>query len=281
MVNKQPSKKAENETERLTRTAKNEWVRLDQMKVSPLAQRELKQYHVNDIIIKFDLGKLGIPTLNKRGGHYYVIDGQHRVEALRGMGWGDQQIECSVCINLTEQQEAEMFLGLNDALTVNGFDRYRVGIQAGREEDCAIEDIVRDRNLHVSMDQTGGSIHAIGTLRRLYKQTGADNLSRTLRIVHTVYGDIGLSAAVIDGIGLLLHRYDDDLEDVRVIEALANVPGGINALLGNAERIKVKQRVSRRLSVAAAAVDIINANKGKKLRNFWKEDSGRPRLVAS
>lgn len=257
------------------RHAEIQSVALAVMRVSPLVQRELKPYHVNHLIAQFDIEQVGVPTLNYRDGHHYVIDGQHRIEAMRGMGLGETKLDCAVFSGLTDQQEAEMFLRLNNVLAVNGFDRYRVGVQAGREEDCALSDILDELGLHVSMDRTEGSVHCIGTLRRIYQQTGGDNLSRTLRIVHTAYGDFGLASAVIDGIGILLHRYEGQLHDTDVIARFATIPGGLNALLALAEKTKQKTHCSRRFAVAAAGVEILNGAKGIRLGNWFRENSRR------
>jgi hypothetical protein len=257
--------------ERVEKSSTTQWVPLSEMRVSPAAQRELKAFHVNEILAEFDIEQLGILTLNYRAGHYYVVDGQHRVEVLRALGWGEKKIECEVYDGLTEQEEAEKFLRLNDRLAVNGLDRFHIGVQAGRDEDCEIEAIVRDLGLHVSMARNEGSIQAIGTLRRIYQQTGGDNLERTLRVVYTAYGDLGLASGVIDGLGLVLHRYEDKLSEADVIARLATVPGGLNALLGLSEKIKQRTATSRRFAVAAAATEILNGAKGINLGNWFRD----------
>jgi hypothetical protein len=52
---------------------------------------------------------------------------------------------------------------------------------------------------------------------------------------------------------------------------LAGVHGGVNGLLGNAEKVRRETGNQKAHCVAAAAVDIINRGKGsKRLPSWWK-----------
>jgi len=119
-------------TGRVERAARLKWCPIAKMRVSPTAQRELKQHRVDHLVANFDLEQIGTPVVSERDGAYYILDGQHRIEALRGIGWGDQQIQCWTYTGLTEEDEAERFLKLNDTLVVDSFSKFRVGVNAGR-----------------------------------------------------------------------------------------------------------------------------------------------------
>ena len=258
---------------KVEREARLRWVAIPDMRVSPLAQRELNRARVNKIAADFDLEQVGNPTVNERSGHFYIIDGQHRVEALKEIGWGDQQIQCWSYAGLTEEEEAEKFLKLNDTLAVNSFAKFRVGVQAGRMEECDIDRIVRAQGLRVSTDKKDGAISAVSSLRRVYDQAGPGQLARCLRIVRDAYGDAGLEAPVIAGIGLLCARYDNALEEPRAVAALSKAHGGVNGLLGKAETIRRATGGAKYHCVAAAAVEIINGGRGgKKLPAWFRAD---------
>lgn len=259
-----------NAARRITRVAKLEWVPISMMRVSAQSQREQKRAFVEHIVAEFDVDQLGNPTVSKRGGWYHIMDGQHRIGALREMGWGDQLIQCWVYEGLTEAEEAEKFLQLNDTLTPTAFAKFRIGVQAQREEECAIDGVVRAAGLVVSQDKIPGAIAAVGTLRRVYSRTDAATLSRTLGIIRDAYGDPGMEAAVIDGIGYLCGRYNGELDTPVAVERLGRVHGGVNGLLGEAEKLRLGTGNAKGQCVAAAAVTIINrARGGKKLPSWW------------
>lgn len=266
---------------RVQREARLRWVPIADMHVSPLAQRDMRAARVAKIAAELDLEQLGTPTVNERDSKFYVIDGQHRVEALREIGWGDQQIQCWTYVGLTEEEEAETFLKLNDTLAVDAFSRFRIGVQAGRTEECDIDRIVRAQGLRVSQDKGSGAIPAVSTLRRMYRGSGPRAMGRTLRIVRDAYGDAGLIAEVLDGVGLVCARYEDQLDDARLIDKLSTAHGGVNGLTGRAEQMRRQMGSQKRHCVAAAAVEIYNSGKGgRKLRSYWRDDTDQSQLRA-
>lgn len=258
---------------RVEREARLRWVPLALTAVSPLAQREINQARVDHIVATFDLEQIGTPTVNKRDGVWYVIDGQHRIEALRAIGWGDQQVQCWAYEGLTEQEEAEKFLKLNDYLAVNALAKFRVAVQAGREVECDVDRIVRACGLVVTSDKVPGGIRAVGTLVRIYSRAGAAALRQTLHVVRDAYGDAGMEAAVIDGIGLFVQRYAAEMDVENVVTRLRGANGGVHGLLGKAENLRRATGNQKNHCVAAAAVEIVNQGRGgKKLPSWWRED---------
>jgi ParB-like nuclease domain len=89
---------------RIQRSARLRWVPLAQMRVNPLAQRDLRPARVSRLAAVFDLEQMGVPTVSHRGDWYYLIDGQHRIAALKQwLGtWQDQQVQCWAYEGLTE-----------------------------------------------------------------------------------------------------------------------------------------------------------------------------------
>lgn len=261
-------------TGKVERAARLRWVPLGKTKVSAVAQRTLNQARVDRLVTEFDEEQLGTPTVSERDGHFYIIDGQHRIEALKlwlGDGWEGQQVQCWTYSGLTEEQEADKFDRLNDVLTVNAFDKFRVRVTAGREMEEDIDRVVRSQGLVISRDAIPGAIRAVGTLRRVYKRSDAATLSRTLRIIRDAYGDAGLEAPVIDGIGLLCGRFNGELSEDTAVSKLSNAHGGVNGLMGKAEQLRRQTGNYKSHCVAAAAVEFINSGKGgKKLPSWWK-----------
>lgn len=258
-------------TEKVNREARLKWVPIPKMTVSPIAQRDVNQARVDHLAANFDLEQLGTPTVNERDGSFFIIDGQHRIAALEAIGYGDQQVQCWCYEGLSDQEMAERFLLLNDYLAVNAFDRFTKGVHAGREVESDIDRIVRAAGLAVSRDHIPGAIQAVGTLRKVYTRSDPKTLGRALRIIRDAYGDPGLEAPVIDGIGHLCQRYNGELNDDDAIKRLSEIHGGVSGLLGKANVLHKQGVGPKGQCVAAAAVEIINRGRGgKKLPSWFK-----------
>lgn len=258
---------------RVERSATLRWVPIRDMRVSALGQRELNTARVNRIAADFNPEQLSTPTVSYRGAHFYIIDGQHRVEAMKVVGWEDQAIQCWAYTNLTESDEAEMFLRLNDILTVNAYAKYKIGVQAGRAEETDIERILHDLGLMVTQASTAeGAIQAVGTLRRVYHREGPEVLSRSLSIIRDAYGTPGLQAAVIDGVGYVCGRYNGDINVETTVARLAAAHGGVGGLMNKANVVYKQTGNAKGQCVAAAVVGILNAGRsGSKLPSWWRD----------
>lgn len=259
--------------QRVAREARLRWIPIEKMRYSPMvSQRErINWARVDRIAADLDLEQLGSPTVNDRGDHYTVLDGMHRIEALKKHGYADQQIQCWTYDNLTDEQEAETFLKLNDTLRVSALDKFRVGVAAGRAIEADVDRIVKLNGLAVSKSKEAGAIGCVGTLIKVHQRSGGDTLSRALRIIRDSYGDAGLDAHVVDGIALLCQRYNGQLDEKVAVDRLGQIHGGVDGLLGKA-RAAHKQRLgSLSHCIAASAVEVINAGKGgKKLPMWWR-----------
>lgn len=70
------------------------WVRLDQMKINPQAQRG---FSASNPAVKnpFNIDVMGFLHVSHRDGNYYVVDGQHRrAGAIAFLGDSSQQVQC-------------------------------------------------------------------------------------------------------------------------------------------------------------------------------------------
>lgn len=250
-------------------------VYLAKMVVSDITQRGRNDERVEHLLNDFDIDQIGYPILSERNGHFYIIDGQHRIAALKlwlGDDWETQKVACAVYQNLGEEEEAEMFLRHNDVLAVGAFDKFKVAVSAGRETETVIKKTVEAQGLKISRTRVPGSISAVGALRKVYGRSDAATLGRALRIIRDAYGDAGMEANVIDGMGHLCKRYNGTLDETAAKEKLASARGGVKGLLNRAQQIRLATGNVTGHCVAAAAVDIINSGRGgSKLPPWWKE----------
>lgn len=272
--------RTETNTPRVERHARRGWVRLGDVRVNPTVQREFVPSKADRIAAEFSPEDMGMPVVNIRDGAAWVIDGQHRCAALKiwlGEGWQEQHFEAEIYDGLTEAEEAETFLKRNDAMAVNAYNKFRIGVVAGREDEQTVAGIVMRAGLTISRDRnTEGRILAVGTLLRVYRRAGGDVLMRTLEIIRDAYGTPGLEAAVIAGMALVVHRYEH-LNDREMVARLTNAFGGVGAVLAKSERSRKETGNPKHSCVAAAFVDTYNAGStatkggdGTRLLSWWK-----------
>lgn len=254
------------------RGARLQWVPLDLIRINERAQREFRESWAEELLAHFDIDKLQYPTVNHRDGRFYVIDGQHSIWAYKMWlgSWDDQKIECVVHEGLSEEQEAELFLSLNNKRTVNLYDRFRVAVAAGRIDECNIDSIVRAQGCKITSNTSQpGAISAVGALQRIYREQGAEILGVTVGMIRDSYGDAGFEAGVLSGLALVLGRYPS-IHVPRLQIALHDAHGGSKGLLNAAASIRAQTGGTVANSVAAAVVNIYNRSKGSKLPSWWK-----------
>jgi hypothetical protein len=264
-----------NGLQRLASSLQN--VQLSKMRVSRSAQREQNEARIAFLASEFDPEMLGYPVLNLRNGHYYVIDGAHRIEAVKrflGEGWERQNISCRVYVGMTEQQEAEMFLELNNTLTVTAFDRFKVAVTGARADESNVKAAVEAAGLRVSREKLGNGVSCVGTLLKVYRRSDSKTLGRALLIASKAFGAPGMTNHVIDGLARVCERYNGELNDVDAIQRLSTLRGGVGALMTQANMLRHQTARSLPDCVGAAVVDSINRGRGgKKLPAWWKEQT--------
>jgi len=264
-------------TSKFDRAAVLRWIPLDQIHVSPLAQRDLRQAWVDRILADLDLEQIGVPIVNLRDGDtdvYYVIDGQHRVAALRAFFEADLsiKIQCWVYFGLTQDVEAEKFLKLSNTLTIDAFSKFRIGVTAWRTVEVDIDRIVRANGSVVSRDEIPGAIGAVAALRKIYDTAGGECLGRTIRVIRDAYGDPGFDTYAMQGVALVLDRYGDEVDDLTLVTRLDKARGGVKGLLQRAEHYRLTTGNYKTHCVAAAVVDTYNSGRGgKHLTSWWKD----------
>ena len=210
-------------------------LRLGQMEVSPEYQRPTRQVWMRKLVKEFSPALVGKIRVAERDGHYYVIDGQHRVEAMRVIFAGDEDrlIRCDVQIIETAEEQARLFVSLNTARSpMRPHDIFRARLAANDDAALAIVDLLERYGFRAVM--SGGTLQpgttvAFSTLDRMYgshlpglgnlQQSGVyggrgggspERLERTLAILADAYADeVVLTITVLRSVDSFLFRYAD------------------------------------------------------------------------
>lgn len=249
------------------------WVAADDLQVNPVAQREFRPAHAEAIYRKFDIDKFQVPYVNRRdGGQLFILEGQHGTWAYRQWLGDDQKIQVWLSEGLTEEEEAEFFLSLNDKKTVDAMSKFKVAVTAGRETEAAIDRIVRASGCSVGNRGSSDTISAVGTLLTIFNRHGGDVLRRTLDIIRGAYVEGGYERPVLMGIAMVLARYPD-VNEARLVKQLAAVRSGWKGLIQATTFVREQMNVAQPEAAAASVVDLYNKGRGgKKLPTWWHAD---------
>jgi Family of unknown function (DUF6551) len=229
---------------------------LEQLTTDPRFNRPVRDHKVRRILSEFTPRAFhAISAWLREDGKYVVLDGQHRVEALRRLGVPENArvIHTIVHEDLSLDQAAELFVLLNDSYLVNAYDKYRALLVAGHSETVDIARIMSEHGLAVSASgKKDGQVTAIMSLRHVYRMNDhGELLERTLDVLKRAWQDQAeaYSAALIRGIGLYLSEHPDVAFDT-LADAIVRTSGAPINLIGRAKAIAGPTRMSLSEAIA-------------------------------
>jgi hypothetical protein len=261
------------------RTSKVGRVSIAKMRVPPagVSQRKFSRAQGEEIASNLDLDKLGLPIVNVRDGIPWVLDGQHRIYALKENGFEAYEIECEIYEGLSDAEMADIFLGRDDRRPINVFEKFQVACTAERKRETDIRRTVESQGLKISQTKDAGCIGAVGALGRVYDRAGAAVLGQALRTIRDAYGGDpnAFDGELIQGLGLIYNRYNGKTDEKALATALSAAAHGVRGLMRRAEAQRERTGNQKSHCVAATVVDIYNKGlgprAGKRLPTWWKE----------
>ena len=195
----------------MTERATNQTIRMIPVGALQMSgyQRPTNTAQVEKIATHFDEAKLGLPIVSERGGQYHLLDGAHRVAALRRIGYTHAM--CNVLTGLTYQDEADYFRTQNqNTRPLTKYNLFKAGLEAGDEECVQIDRIVRANGFTVGMSSRGfDNIAAIYALTTIYSVYGAQTLDETLRLLRATWPGINnvTKREFLVGVAEFVHRF--------------------------------------------------------------------------
>lgn len=256
-------------------------VPIGSMRIPPalVTQREFRKAHGDDIATNLDLNKLGFPIINHRDGIFWVLDGQHRIYALKENGFGDKDtLDCEVYEDLSDAEMAEIFLGRDARKPIPLYDKFHVACTAGRRRELDIQRAVEANGQKIGRSREDG-ISAVGALSTVYDRSGDIVLGQVVRAINLGFGGdpLAFDRAVIEGLGLVFNRYNGRTNEKELGSRLSALRQGARGLLRKAEAVRERTGNQKKQCVAAVVVDIYNKGLGPRAANrlpsWWKEAS--------
>ena len=153
-------------------------------------QRYPNEDKVNKIVKDFDRDALGVIICSAReDGSIVILDGGHRVAAMRMMGLEHTFVDCLVYFGLSVAEEANLFNLINDNRTKpKTQDLFKAKVVAEDADSVAIAKIIEKHGLFVSNKPTNNGFRAIGTISKLFKKNGKANIDATIGVLKNAFG---------------------------------------------------------------------------------------------
>lgn len=221
---------------RIGATSEEQWVRLSRLVIPREGelgyQREFSLGWARKIARTFDERLWTKPKVAMRlgGKEFAVIDGQHRIEALRiRFPKDDPEVLCDVQSFPSVEAEAQQFLAVNHYVRPTGAkESFKARLIAGDELARNIDRLVRAYGYSLKTDggrQRDGQL-LVSPVQLLLRQHGLEDwglLEETLRVVRESFGDnTAQLGSVFGGIGSFIATYRNDprYERTRLIAVL-------------------------------------------------------------
>jgi hypothetical protein len=237
------------------------WIPLELLDVVHAdAQRGLDERNVRRIVQDFDPDLFGVVTVAEMNGTgtHHIIDGQHRVEALRRLGWADQTVPCVVRNSHDKADVARMFDGINTARKPQYIDRFRVRVTAGFPLETAVNEIVERHGYTVKLGSNteARAFSAASAAVQVAERYGLKVLDDTLGVLVEAWGHSrdAVHQCVVAGVGAAVYA---GVDVARLADRLESkvTPG---QLVGKARARKEYDGGTIAHNVAEVALSIYN-----------------------
>ena len=241
-----------------------------------VVQRRFNKKQAESYAADFDFQKMGLPIVNLSTGIFWIVDGQHRIAALKMIGLGDGLLSCEVYENLTDAEMALVFLGRDDRRRIDNFTKFQIACTAELPRETEVRRVVEANGLRISRTREEGSIGAVTSLLRVHDAANSQVLGQVLRTIRDAYvsDPQAFDGVVIEGLSFVFNRFNGRTNEKHFVERLSHVQQGVRGLMRRAEQQAQKTGNQKAQCVAAAAVEIYNkgARAADRLPVWWRKD---------
>lgn len=212
-----------------------QFVRLlpSQLKTDPFYQRDLSNAHLKYLVQNFDIDLFTPPIVNKRDdGDYYTVDGDHRTRAWFTK-FGNTPILCKMYTGLSREEEANMFLTVNNPKAtkgVNASERLNTMLNLKDPDVMDMVDAAEVCGVKCSFMRGGHHVKntcfAPDTMFNVYKTYGREILIQVLQTIMAAWGGKpeSLKSGFIQGLALFYNRYSGKFDKKTLVRVLQREP---------------------------------------------------------
>lgn len=176
-------------------------------------QRVVDKKRAARIAKNWDPVKMKLPCVADIDGTYYIWDGQHTVAALILVEGGDCDVPCIVD-KMTYEEAAMHVRNQNENVKrLSVLDLFKIGIEAGDEEDANIQRILARNGISVCQHCGLNCTSSISTIRKINKQSSY-GLDSTLELIRQTWkeDENRYRGEFIDAVYRIINTYGRDLD---------------------------------------------------------------------
>lgn len=245
-----------------TRSQLNSRVKVGDIKIDHRYQRALNDAKVDDIVNNFNPSGLGVVILSIReNGEIYAIDGAHRINALCRLGKINHDIDSLVYFDLSLQEEAELYLLLNDKRTKpKRSELAKAAVISGDSKAVAIDNILKKHNLAFGDRPANNTIRAVSTVENIANKAGVDVLDSVLTVLINANGSHASSfqAEYLGSVALIIANYKN-IDMSRLTQAIVKLGDPSLYVTTLAINAGSNTHYAKLSSMACKIVDIYNS----------------------
>lgn len=249
---------------------KLEWIKLSELSIDAAYQREILdsgKSNIKRMIEGFSWALFGVLVVGAReGGHYTVIDGQHRATAAKMHG-AIVSVPCVVLAGGVEE-EARAFAAINGNVTrIHALQSFRASVAANMLDSVALVALCRRADVTIApypkMELAPGETMALGAVKKAIAKHGDAMVLRALKLLRHASPDDGLGAAAISGAVVLFAKEPELAADPEKRGDYLRDRGGLTQIMVRAEKRRVTYGGTMIMNFAAVLrVMLLDAQRG-------------------
>jgi len=168
---------------------------LSALHIDSNAQRSIRDSAVIAMVRGWDWRKVGVILIVLRGAIYYVIDGQHRTEAMRKLFPPDFLVMCCTVEAESISEEADLALAIDRSQHhMTRLQQWRQAVRAQHPSELAADEALTALGYSVGNGGGAGCINAPGAIAVIIgrfedPKDGAAHLERIISILVAAYPD--------------------------------------------------------------------------------------------
>jgi len=246
-------------------------VAVSTLNIDPAIQRQLDRRRVERIANDLNVDAIGVITVSQReGGSLFVVDGMHRVEALKLAGGEGESVDARVFTGLTIAEEAGLFIRLNTMKTPQAFDLFKARIVEEEPVAVAIRDMLAEHGWRLSSNGKKGDFVAVAAIERVYR-LDPEIASQVISVITRLWGSDpdGVDGRIVEGFGALFNRYRAALNADELVTRVSREIGNPGKLLGLGRDYRAIHGKTLTRSIASVLLDRYNKNRKTKALPPW------------